>query len=193
MAVKLDPEGIRWSADNTLLRSKRSIFPADTIWIFFQTSTPVGWTRFTSHANDAMLRVVDADFKGTSQGGTQPFVGTFNSGARTFSVFGGGSVDSGSTSVGLAGIPAHTHSFTGQTIVDQPAKNPDGNYTSGNLQRSGTPTFLFGSGAVTGGVNMGSAGGGGSHQHQINLGNSFSVSIPLSVQYIDVFLASFNG
>lgn len=193
MSVKLDPDGIRWSADNTVLESKNSIFPQGTVWIFFQTTTPVGWSRFTSVPNDAMLRVVDADFKGQSQGGSEPFVGVFSNSAKTFNVSGAGNLESGNTTVSKAQIPTHTHSFTGQTITDQPARNPDGEYTSGNMQRAGTPTFPFGVGGIFGGGFSGDRGGGGSHNHQIQIGQTFSVSIPLSVQYIDVFFASFNG
>jgi hypothetical protein len=192
MSVKLDLDGIRWSADNTILESKNSIFPQGTVWIFFQSSTPVGWSRYSA-LNDSMLRVVDADFKGQSQGGSQPFSGTFSNSAKTFTISGAGNLESGSTTVSKAQIPTHTHGFGGQTITDQPARNPDGEYTSGNMQRAGTPTYPFGSGGIQGGGLSGDTGGGGGHQHEIFIGESFSVSIPLSVQYIDVFFASFNG
>ena len=193
MSVKLDLDGIRWSADNTVLESKRSIFPQGTVWVFFQGATPTGWSRYNGFPNDSMLRVVDADFKGQNQGGSEPVSSVFNSASKTFSVSGAGNLESGNTTVSRAQIPAHTHSFSGQRITAQPARNPDGEYTSGNMQRAGTPNFPFGSGGVAGGGESGSAGGGGSHNHEISIGQSFSVSIPLAVQYIDVFFASFNG
>lgn len=192
MTVKLDPDGIRWSADNTVLDSKQSIFPAGTTWVFFQPSTPVGWSRYFA-SNDSMLRIVDADFKGGGGGGSEPFSGTFSNASKTFNVSGAGSQETGSTSLSKAMIPTHTHPAGFLSITDQPARNPDGEYTSGNIQRAGTPNFPFGSFGVTGGGESGGTGGGGAHSHEVTISESFAVSVPLSVQYIDVFFASFNG
>ena len=184
MTVRLGENGIEWSADNTKMSNKRSIFPQDTVWIFFQSSTPLGWSRSFA-TNDSTLRVVSSEFNGGNNGGLYPFTSIFTNSNRTFNL-NTSNYTAGNTSLSVSQIPTHTHTFTGQYFTDQPAVNPQGQYINGNIARGS------GAGTASGGA-TGNTGGGGAHSHDISVGNSFPVSVSLSVQYIDVFFASFNG
>jgi hypothetical protein len=186
MAVKLSDGGILWTADNTVMINKSAIFPADTVWTFFQSTTPIGWTR-VSYTNDSMLRVISDIGGGGTNGGVSPFTTVFSNSSKTFTT-NVGPLNSGPTTLSTSTIPAHTHSITGQSIAARDAVNPDGEYTEGNLTR--VPSGL----GIQPGGTTGATGGGGSHVHQVTFSSSnFFVNIPLSVQYINVFFASFNG
>jgi hypothetical protein len=130
-------------------------FPSGTKLIFAQTAAPTGWTKDTTHDNKA-LRVVTGS---ASSGGTVAFTTAFASKSVAGTV--------GSTTLSIAQIPSHTHSYTGNS----------------------TSTAGQSKGNVTGsaGLTTGAQGGGGSHDHTFT-----GTAIDLAVQYVDVIIATKN-
>jgi microcystin-dependent protein len=145
-------------------------FPRGTTLLFWQAAAPIGWTRIVTQ-NDKLLRVVSAN--GGPLGG---------GGSNAFSIVNAQTVV-GSTTLSTAQIPAHNHSVNDPGHVHQellPIVGGGSSFASGNL------TNTFGGGpntaaAVTG-ITIQNNGGGGSHNH----------AITMSIQFIDVILASKN-
>lgn len=183
MAVRIGSDGLTWSANNTTMSSRRSIFPQETTWIFFQSNTPTGWTR-DYNLNNSILRVVNDASLGGFSGGVYPFTSVFNNSGTTFTAATGNYV-TGPRTLTAATIPSHNHTFNGQTIVEKNAVNPAGEYTEGNLARSSGL-------GIQSGAQTAQTGGGGSHTHDVTVGTTFPVALDLSVQYIDVFFASYD-
>lgn len=130
--------------------------PSGTVMLFVQTAAPTGWTKDTTHNNKA-LRVVSGT---ASSGGSSTFTAVF--GSRTPA----GTV--GDRTLGLATMPAHTHSM-----------GVGGNEIS-NVTTSGSQTAS--------GVNndtTGSQGGGDPHDHSFT-----GTAMDFAVQYVDVILAT---
>lgn len=140
-------------------------FTAGTLMLFQQTAAPTGWTKQTTH-NDKALRVVSG---AASSGGTSAFSTCFTNQTPTITTSG---LSAGATTLTIAQIPSHTHTYTGFVgsvcCGINPATAPS---------RTCTPT--------------GASGGGGSHTHSIS-GSATSSAITLAVQYVDLIIASKN-
>jgi microcystin-dependent protein len=120
--------------------------------LFAQTSAPTGWTKSTTHDNKA-LRVVSGT---ASSGGTVAFTTAFSSKAVSGTV--------GSTTLTIAQMPSHTHTYLADTALAAGI---------GSTGRSPVDT------------NTGATGGGGSHNHTFT-----GTAIDLAVQYVDVIIAT---
>jgi len=130
--------------------------PTGTAMLFAQTSAPTGWTKSTTHDNKA-LRVVSG---AASSGGSVAFTTAFASQAVAGTV--------GDTTLTIAQIPSHTHTYVNGTTS---AYRPDGNTG---------PDAYFGALGTTN-----ATGGGGSHTHTFT-----GTAINLAVQYVDVIIAT---
>ena len=137
---------------NTSWATSAGGFPSGTAMLFAQTAAPTGWTKSTTHDNKA-LRVVSGT---ASSGGTVAFTTAFSSKAVSGTV--------GSTTLTIAQMPSHTHTY------NVPTASAGG---LGSLAR----TFVDG--------NTGATGGGGSHNHTFT-----GTAIDLAVQYVDVIIAT---
>ena len=82
MAAILTSTGIQFS-NNTVLNSRRDIYPLGTAWIVYQTSAPTGWTKVTTH-NDKALRVVGPG-NGGGSGGAISFTSAFPNSTKPIS------------------------------------------------------------------------------------------------------------
>ena len=155
-------------------------FASGTKLLFYQATSPTGWTQVTTQNNKA-LRVVSGS--GGGSGGSTAFTSVFTS--RTPS----GSVSGGSVSVSVSGntggwtlstseIPSHTH---GYGIVGFGGGLQSGSNFTGNFRTTTEST-----------------GGSGSHSHSVSASGSGSVTgasfggnaMDFAVQYIDVIIAS---
>lgn len=169
-------------------------FPSGTKMLFQQTAAPVGWTKDTTHDNKA-LRVVSGT---AGSGGSVNFTTAF------------ASQNVGDTTLTESQIPGHTHSFSATTDSagshSHTINDPGHVHTLDRGNNSGVigqgPMFFSGDGAsgtrptlssVTGiSINsagahthtvsgtIGSTGGGGSHNHSLNL----------AVQYVDAIICT---
>lgn len=187
MAATLTATGITFD-DGTSLNSKYGVLAQGTVSVFYQASSPTGWTKVTTH-NDKALRVVsgtggDFGFGGVSGAGGLTFSTVFPSSNSPVSVSFSANVPVsgtvGDTTLTTSQIPNHTHnSLTGG---------------SGSAS-SGGSNFLVSGSNNTGGV-VSPGGTGGSHNHpfsgNINFTASGTGSIDLRLQYIDVILCSFS-
>jgi hypothetical protein len=191
MACRLSADGIYWSATDTL-NSKTGIFPehgstSDCVWCFFQSSTPLGWSAYTSD-NDKILRVVDPGGQtGGTSGGSVPFATLFTNSNKTAAVTGLTSLVTQGYGLQAGDIPTHTHSFTSNAVTANPSTNPAREYNAGNMTRAG------GFARNTAGQQTGSIGFSSPHSHPITVPSSFSFPFNISVQYIDVKFCTFNG
>ena len=191
MACRLSADGIYWSATDTL-DSKRNIFPRHdpgndqyTVWCFFQSSTPLGWSAYASD-NDKILRVVDPGGQtGGSSNGDIPFSSFFTNSSKNFNLL-ASSLSTQSYQLQASDLPTHTHSFTGNTVSPAPSTNPDGAYTTGNMTRAGGY-------ARSTSAQSGSTGSSANHSHPVSVSSTFSVPFNFSVQYIDVKFCTFDG
>ena len=129
-------------------------FDSGTAMLFQQTAAPTGWTKQTTH-NDKSLRVVSGT---ASSGGSTAFTSVFTS--RTFS----GTV--GNTTLTIAQMPSHNHTFNGNTFADGIAGVTF--ETRGGSSRTTSST-----------------GGGGSHNHSFT-----GIAADFDVQYVDVIIAT---
>lgn len=123
-------------------------FPSGTKMLFQQTSAPTGWTKDTTHNNKA-LRIVSGT---VGSGGATAFTSVFGSGKST-----------GSYTLQVADIPAHTHDVTAI---------PGGSQNYGE----GAGPLASAASAIT----STSTGGGGGHSHTLSL----------DLQYVDVIVAT---
>lgn len=127
-------------------------FDSGTLMLFQQTAAPTGWTKQTTHNNKA-LRVVSGT---ASSGGSVAFTTAFASGST------------GATTLTTAQIPSHNHAG--------PAGSEFSSYGSAGVGSAAGP-----SGFRNDPIRLvSSTGGGGSHNHSLNL----------AVQYVDLIIAS---
>lgn len=170
--AKLTASGITFG-DSTTLNSKYGIVPQSSVSIFFQASAPTGWTKSTTH-NDKTLRVVSGT--GGGSGGTSSFTSVFPNSLVPIAVPSvpmSGTV--GNTTLNATQLASHGHSNTGFVGL-----TPGG----GDVQSGAGWTRTFPA--------TGDAGGGQAHAHPWSGTASFSTSVDLRVQYIDVIVCSFN-
>jgi len=172
MAAEIDGTGIVFS-DSTRLDSKYDILDQGTSSLFFQSAAPSGWTKSTSHNNKA-LRVVTGT--GGGSGGSNSFTSAFPSSKPISGSFPiSGSVGNRTLSNNM--IPQHTHSNGGAVTLSPGG----GDVRSGGGWSRSTPGT---------GNNSTNA---SSHNHPFSGGNaSFSTSVDLAVQYIDVLICNFS-
>jgi hypothetical protein len=191
MAI-LTNAGINFGSGDDL-NSRRQIFQLGAAWTFYQSTTPVGWTKVTTHDNKA-LRVVSGTGGGSA--GTNAFTTTMSS-----FVVGGPLTSSNSLSghpVSVPEITSHTHGNGGFIgLAEVPAfLNPDGAFTGwngGDVSRNGggwtrTSPNSGGDTSSPDGVR------GAAHSHGFS-GSGTVPNQPLSiaVQYIDIIICTFNG
>ena len=141
-------------------------FPAGTAMLFAQTSAPTGWTKSTAHDNKA-LRLVSGT---AGSGGSAAFTTAFG----TPTVSGSLSGTVGATTLSTSQMPAHSH----------------GLYISGGgsvRERLNVSTGV--SDHENNAASVASAGGGGSHNHSFS-GSLSSATASISVQYVDVIIAT---
>ena len=132
--------------------------------LFVQAAAPTGWTKQTT-VNDATIRIVSGTTGGTT-GGSVAFSTAFVAGkAITLS----GNV--GATTLSLAQVASHTHTFkyyTGETT------------SSDRMSTVTSVSQTQGSTTVT----TAAAGGNSSHTHSL----SGTATVDLSVKYVDAIL-----
>lgn len=128
-------------------------FDSGTVMLFVQTSAPTGWTKSTTH-NDKALRIVSGS---VSTGGSVAFSTAFGTPPITGSI--------GATTLSVAQIPSHTHTYAYPIFADIASSNPQAAIS--------TTT-----------ATTGATGGGGSHTH--SLGSATAV---INVAYVDVIIA----
>jgi hypothetical protein len=128
-------------------------FPAGTRLAFQQTTPPAGWTKDTTTGlNNAAMRIVTGT---VGNGGSMDFTTAFAD--RTLS----GTVQG--TSLTIAQIPAHTHTYTPAVFASSSTGSGATRY-----DQQGTSTAT------------GSTGGGESHSHGLSMNN-----LDLRVKYYD--------
>lgn len=164
--------------------------PAGTKMLFVQTAAPTGWTKDVTYDNRA-LRVVSG---AAGSGGTVAFTSAFTSqtvSGTTGSTVAGGTV--GDTTLTSSQIPAHTHFV---------AVNAIGNSTLGSTtsvavesnDAGDTQYILNTNGSSSPSIGLtSSTGGDGSHTHGFTgtgHTHSFSGSVDLAVQYVDVIICT---
>ena len=158
--------------DGTTLTSKYGVIPQGAVAVFYQSAAPTGWTKSTTH-NDKALRVVSGT--GGGSGGSIAFSSAFPNSLKsissTFPVTG----TVGNTTLGTTTIPNHSHANGGSIGL-----SPGGGDVSS------------GAGWTRNSPGTGNSGGGGAHTHPWSGTASFSASIDVRCQYIDVIIASFN-
>jgi hypothetical protein len=125
-----------------------------TKMVFFQAAAPTGWTQDTNH-NDKALRCVSG--AGGSSGGSTAFSTLAHSHTGT----------GGSTSLSIAQMPAHTHTFTAQQNI------------GGFTDNGGAPDQRSTASSST----TNSTGSGSGHNHSVTVG-----STSISPLYIDVIV-----
>jgi hypothetical protein len=171
MATSLVATGVQFPDNSVQTTAARSEFASGTLILFQQSSAPTGWTKQTTH-NDKALRVVSGS---VSSGGTVAFTTAFASQTPAGSVsINTSGLSAGATTLSTTQIPSHAHSLPPPQIGCGGSSIPTG-----------------GAGAFAG--STGSTGGGGSHNHSISgsaTGTFTGTAIDLSVQYVDVIIAS---
>ena len=175
MAARLTSTGVTFS-DGTSLNSKYGIVPQNAVSIFYQSGAPTGWTKVTDHNNKA-LRVVSGT--GGGSGGTNSFTSVFPNSTIPISLSGSVQGSVGNHTLSKPELPNHTHDNGGSIGL---------NYTGGGdvgYQPGFTRNF-----PGTGG--MSASAGGGNHSHPFSASSSFSTSLDLRVQYINVILCQFS-
>jgi len=190
MAI-LTNAGINFAVGNDL-NSRRQIFQLGAAWVFYQNTTPTGWTQVTTQNNKA-LRVVSGS--GGVTAGTNAFTTTMSS----FNV--GGPLTSSNSLTGhpltTPEIAIHAHGNAGQiglAAVPQ-LLNPDGafiGWNGGDVRRAAGWTRN----SPNGGGDTITPNGlrGQTHSHGFS-GSGTVPNQPLSiaVQYIDIIVCTFNG
>ena len=180
MAARLTSTGVTFS-DGTSLNSKYGIVPQNAVSIFYQSGAPTGWTRLpaASDHNDKALRVVSGTGGGSGppSGGTA-FSSVFPNSTIPFSLSGSVTGTVGNHTLSTPQLPNHTHDNGGSFGLDYTGAGDVG-YQPGFTRSS----------PGTGG--MSASVGGAAHSHPFSASSSFSTSLDLRVQYIDVILCSF--
>jgi hypothetical protein len=198
MAV-LTASGINFG-NSTSLNSRYGIIPQNSVTLFYQSTTPTGWTKLTTQNNKA-LRVVSGT--GGGAGGTSAFTTAFNSKTISVTVPVSGTVNA--TNLSVAQIPSHTHPAS--TVAAGAHTHPYGRLTinPGGVQfRQEQPTHPR-TARTSSNVETGAA---GNHTHPLTVGATggspaphghpwsgsgpFSSTMNFAVQYIDVIFCSFN-
>lgn len=165
-------------------------FPAGTKMLFQQSAAPTGWTKDTTHDNKA-LRVVSG---AAGSGGSVAFTTAFGSqtvSGTTGSTTAGGTV--GGTAITIAQMPLHGHPFRSSYAF---ANSAGSNVTGGLITRAlstATEAAYTGTPSDTAGQQIGGEGGGQTHTHTFTGSahtHTFSGSIDLSVQYVDLIIAT---
>jgi len=156
-------------------------FPSGTRLVFQQTTAPVGWTKVTTDNNKA-LRLVNGT---VGSGGTQPFTTAFASQAVNGSVSG----TVANHTLTLAEIPSHTHFVANSDANSTPVLSNE-SVTYGSAGGLGNSDYVLGGTTSTPNRGLSSpSGGGGAHNH--GWSGSFSgTAIDMTVQYVDVIIAS---
>ncbi len=134
------------------LKHTANEFPGGTTMVFYQASAPTGWSKVTT-PDESVLRVTDSSPSGGTNGGTYNFAATFGSVLSEGATPG---IGDHTLSDGESGLPAHTHTTTGQTSI-----NNTGNVMAGTI---GSGVSIV-SGGVTGGAQIASSG----HSHTADL------------------------
>lgn len=169
--AKLTSTGITFS-DATTLSSKYGIVPQNSVSIFFMSSAPTGWTKLTTH-NDKSLRVVSGT--GGGSGGTSSFTTVFPNSLRSVSQPGVPITGTVSPHTLITPeLPSHTHGNGGSIGL-----SPGG----GDVQAA--------AGWTRNSPGTDAAGSNGAHTHGWTGTATFSTSIDLRVQYIDVIICNF--
>ena len=171
MAARLTSTGVDFS-DGTSLNSKYGIVPQSAVSIFYQSAAPTNWTKLTTH-NNKTLRVVSGD--GGGSGGTTEFTSVFPNSTIPFSLSGSVTGSVGNHTLSTPELPVHSHDNGGSIGLSPGA----GDVSSGPGWTRNFP----------GTANQG---GGGAHNHPFSGSASFSTSLDLRVQYIDVILCKFS-
>ena len=172
MAV-LTSTGINFS-DGTSLNSKYGIVPQNAVSVFFQSSAPTNWSKLTTHNNKTLRVVADS---GGVDGGTTAFTSVFPNSTIPFSLSGTVSgVTIGNHTLSAAQLPSHSHANGGAIGLTAGA----GDVAAGAGWTRTSPGT------------SGNSPNGGSHTHPFSGSASFSTSLDLRVQYIDVILCQFS-
>ena len=154
-------------------------FPSGTVMLFYQATAPTGWTKLTTQ-NDKALRVVSGS--GGVSGGTNAFSTVM---AQTVG---------GSTALSASQIPSITSSVTQTITVSTGAYSIPGS-TSGVASSNTGSGSLLGPYSSGGWANAGSSFS-GSNTINVTSNNTGAAShnhtIAMSIQYIDLILASKN-
>ena len=161
----------------TFTNPPTGVFPSGTAMLFVQTTAPTGWTKSTTH-NDKALRVVSGS---ASSGGSVAFTTAFASQAVAGTVG-----TSGSTTLTVAQIPAHTHKITSPAYGGYVQSETSGGFGA-IVNRSGVGDSSIGNANNWNAADINTSTG-GSHTHS---GGTFTgTAINLAVQYVDVIIAT---
>lgn len=133
-------------------------FPSGTKMLFQQSSAPVGWTKDTTH-NDKALRIVSG---AVGTGGSVAFTTAF------------ASQNVGSTALTEANLPAHAHTYSGNTGNESQGHTHSGTTGGQSNDHSHSGTTASENQNHTHGFS-GTTGGGGSHSHGVQGGNALAV------------------
>lgn len=158
--------------DGTTLTSKYGVIPQGAVAVFYQAAAPTFWTKSTTH-NDKALRVVSGT--GGGSGGSIAFSSAFPNSLKSISATFPVTGTVGNTTLNTTTIPNHSHANGGSIGL-----SPGGGDVSS------------GAGWTRNSPGTGNSGGGGAHTHPWSGTASFSASIDVRCQYIDVIIASFN-
>lgn len=189
MAV-LNATGITFS-NGTSLNSRRGIFPLSTAWVFYQATTPTGWTKVTTQDNKA-LRVVSGTGGGAA--GSNAFTTTMSSFTLSGQLT---STDAlGGTILTTAQIASHAHPNGGEIGLSANPEtfNPAGQstgYSGGDVRRP-VPSGVAGQ-WIRNTPGIGNQGSNGSHDHSFSGTGPVNVATSIAVQYIDIIVCTFDG
>ena len=172
MAPRLTSTGVRFN-DNTELNSKYGIVPKNTIAVFYQASSPTGWTRNSNH-NSKALRAVTSG--GGGSGGNSSFPSVFTS----YSV-----------SNLTANLPATLSPYT---ITESEMPSHSHGLGGGGAQRRLPPggEVASGPGYRSDNFRTGNSGSESGHGHPFTATCTYGYSFNINVRYIDVITCSFN-
>jgi hypothetical protein len=139
---------------------------------FFQAAAPTGWTQVATQNNKG-IRIVSGTGGGT--GGTIAFSTLFSTATSYSGSINITSGQVGNTSLSVAQMPSHSHTFPTTTGVGGPALGP---------QSYGPQEGAFGTD---------SAGGDATHTHSLaGVAANGNFTSNFDLQYIDMILASKN-
>ena len=149
-----------------------------TRMLFHNSSSPVGWTKDTTH-NDKALRVVSGS---VSSGGSVAFSSVMASQTPAGTVSTSFSGTTASTVLSVDQIPSHNHTFT------EAFTKEDNNHSPGSERPLRENSVNLGNYTIT----TASTGGGQGHTHGFSVtgGSTFSGSaMNLAIQYVDIIIA----
>lgn len=146
-------------------------FPGGTKMLFWQTTPPTGWTKDTNH-NDKALRVTSGT---ASTGGSVAFETAFASKSVAGTI--------GGTAISVNQMPAHGHPSR-VSVNEDNDQNAAGGIMLSDNDVSNFPAFT-GTLSNTAGEQIGSTGGGATHDHSFT-----GTAINLDVSFVDVILAT---